>query len=116
MAGKPAIAGKKLAAIVSKPAPIPTAPCKTPAQGDFQKSGGAPSGGNKKAEECKPKGKGKGNAEKAAEKAPKAPRAKNAYMFFTAEKRDAVKGERLVHSHFDMLVRVCLRHAYKQTQ
>ena len=39
-----------------------------------------------------PKGTGKGkNSE--AEKAPKAPRAKNAYMFFMADKRDTVKGE-----------------------
>ena len=37
-------------------------------------------------------GKGKGKASE-TEKAPKVLRAKNAYMFFMAEKRDSVKGK-----------------------
>lgn len=66
----------------------------TPAKDVLQKTGPATNGQNSKAEEGKPQGKGKGKGGGSeAEKAPKAPRAKNAYMFFTADKRDAVKGE-----------------------
>lgn len=104
MAGKPAIAGKKLVATVSKPSPTTSAVAsKPPSQGVLQKAAGASNGEKTKAEAGKPKGKEKGNAEKAGEKAPKAPRAKNAFMFFTAEKRDAVKGKRLEHSCCDSL-------------
>ena len=63
-------------------------PSKPPSTGVLQKANGQTS----KAQEGKPKSKGKGTGSE-AEKAPKAPRAKNAYMFFTADKRDAVKGE-----------------------
>lgn len=91
-AGKPAVAGKKLVAAAAKSSGTPpVAPSKTPSEG-AQKAGLAWNGQTPKAEEGKPKGKGKGNGSE-AEKAPKAPRAKNAYMFFTADKRDAVKGE-----------------------
>lgn len=106
MAGKPAVAGKKL---VAKPsATNPAAPSKMPSKGILRKSIDASNGEKTKAEEGKPKGKGKGNAEKAAEKAPKAPRAKNAYMFFTAEKRDAVKSTQLMHACCGILVCTCL--------
>ena len=112
MAGKPAAAGKKLVATVSKPSSTtPAVTFKTPSQGGLEKAAGASNGEKTKAEEGKPNGKGKGSAEKAAEKAPKAPRAKNAYMFFMTEKRDAVKGKRLVHSCCDMLVRACMSRA-----
>lgn len=92
-AGKPAVAGKKLVATAAKSsATPPVAPSKTPSKGVLQKAGLASNGQTPKAEEGKAKGKAKGSGSE-AEKAPKAPRAKNAYMFFTADKRDAVKGE-----------------------
>ena len=106
MAGRSAVAGKKLVATASKPsAIIPAAPFKTPSQGVLQTAGGASNGEKRNLEEGKPKGKGQGNVEKLADKAPKAPRAKNAYMFFMAKNRDAVKSTRLEHSCCDMLGR-----------
>lgn len=83
---------------VSKPSlATAAAPSKTPPKGAVQKVGSAPNGDNTKAGEAKPKGKSKKEESQVA-KAPKAPRSKNAFMFFTADKRAAVKGKQLVHA------------------
>ena len=86
--GKPAAAGKKIGAPVAKAA---TDPLKDPSKTQ-QKAGAAFKGQPLKADEGKQQGKEKGNGSGAC-KNPKAPRAKNAYMFFMADIRDAVKGE-----------------------
>lgn len=96
-AAKPPAVGKKLVAPIAKatsasnPSAAPTslnASAKVPAK----KAAPTATEGNPTAEGAAAKGKGKGKAGD-AEKASKAPRAKNAYMFFMADKREAVKGE-----------------------
>ena len=109
-AARPPTVGKKLLTPAAKAtssgtpsaasAPV-KAPIKVPAKAQVKfaitpMTGEAPAGNEPTA-----KGKGKGKASD-AEKAPKAPRAKNAYMFFMADKRDAVKGE-LVLCYVPML-------------
>ena len=96
-AAKPPTVGKKLVTPVAKatsasnPSAAPT-PVKVPAQVPAKKAAPTAAEGAPTAEGPAAKSKGKGMTGD-AEKAPKAPRAKNAYMFFMADKRDAVKGE-----------------------
>lgn len=83
---------------VAKPSPATAAaPSKTPSKGALQKAGGASNGEDTKADKAKPKGKSKKDETQVAQ-APKAPRSQNAFMFFTADKRAAVKGKQLVHA------------------
>lgn len=97
---KPPTAGKKLTALLAKPtstdAPSTAAtPIKTPAKAPAKKA--VPAGNTEGPIAQGPTAKGKGKGKDGdAEKAPKAPRAKNAYMFFMADKRDAVKSEPLL--------------------
>ena len=91
--GKPVVAGKKLIAPVAKAAPgTAAAPVKTPSKAIAAASGQTP-----KPDDGKPKGKAKGKGSD-AEKAPKTLRAKNAYMFFMADKRDAVRGKLVLYA------------------
>ena len=100
---KPTV-GKKLLAPVAKANPgnatsAASTPVKPPSVAPAKKATAlvtekAPAGDGPS-----PKGTGKGKTSE-AEKAPKAPRAKNAYMFFMADKRDAVKGELMFASTF----------------
>ena len=96
-AAKPPAVGKKLVTPVAKatsasnPSAAPT-PVKASAKVPAKKAAPTAAEGAPTAEGPAAKSKGKGMTGD-AEKAPKAPRAKNAYMFFMADKRDAVKGE-----------------------
>jgi len=96
-AAKPPTVGKKLLTPVAKatsasnPSAAPT-PVKASAKVPAKKAAPTAAEGAPTGEGPAAKGKGKGKVGD-AEKAPKAPRAKNAYMFFMADKRDAVKGE-----------------------
>ena len=102
-----ASAGRTLVTKAAKEAPVgitqPAAniaaankPAKTPGKatakplGKPAAEGAADPGAAAKTTTAAASGKGKG---KAADAVPKAPRAKNAFMFFTADKREAVKGQ-----------------------
>ncbi|KAL0036922.1 hypothetical protein WJX77_005063 [Trebouxia sp. C0004] len=95
-AARPPSVGKTLVMPVAKATsankpPAPT-PVKASAKAPAKKAAPTAAEGAPTAEGTAAKGKGKGKAGD-AEKAPKAPRAKNAYMFFMADRRDAVKAE-----------------------
>jgi hypothetical protein len=94
----------------SNPSAAPT-PVKASARVPAKKAAPTAAEGVPTGEGPAAKGKGKGKAGD-AEKAPKAPRAKNAYMFFMADKRDAVKGEHPHHfALFYLLQQVCQLHS-----